>query len=270
VYFCSRQHEGQPLRQRPTQTTTAGVPVGDNQNSITAGPRGPLLVQDWQLFEKIAQFNREQVPERVVHAKGSGAHGTFTVTGDLTRYSRASVFAEIGEQTDCLVRFSTVAGERRAADAARDVRGFAIKFYTDQGNWDLVRTTGRSTATAATPTACSMHRASASGSSSISSRCRASPSGPTPRPRRWSARTARAPSATCSPRSGAAITRSQADPAYGAGVAERLGLDLTAPPPPLPSKLATRSSWSTSGHDHRLIRPGSVGARPAAIYERHA
>ena len=126
------------MGQRPTQTTNAGIPVGDNQNSLTAGPRGPLLVQDWQLFEKMAQFNRERVPERVVHAKGSGAHGTFTVTGDITRYSNASVFASIGKQTDCLVRFSTVAGERGAADAERDVRGFAVKFYTDQGNWDLV------------------------------------------------------------------------------------------------------------------------------------
>jgi catalase len=126
------------MGERPTQTTSAGIPVGDNQNAITAGPRGPLLVQDWQLFEKMAQFNRERVPERVVHAKGSGAHGTFTVTGDITRYSKASVFAGIGKRTECLARFSTVAGERGAADAERDVRGFAVKFYTDQGNWDMV------------------------------------------------------------------------------------------------------------------------------------
>jgi catalase len=126
------------MSQRPTQTTNAGAPVGDNQNAVTAGPRGPLLVQDWQLFEKMAQFNRERVPERVVHAKGSGAHGTFTVTGDITRNSKASVFAKIGKRTDCLVRFSTVAGERGAADAERDVRGFAVKFYTDRGNWDMV------------------------------------------------------------------------------------------------------------------------------------
>ncbi len=119
-------------------TTSAGIPVGDNQNSLTAGPRGPLLVQDWQLFEKHAHFNRERIPERVVHAKGSGAYGTFTVTGDITRYTKASIFAKIGKKTECFFRFSTVAGERGAADAERDVRGFAMKYYTDEGNWDLV------------------------------------------------------------------------------------------------------------------------------------
>ncbi|MEW6197239.1 MAG: catalase [Planctomycetota bacterium] len=119
-------------------TTSAGIPVGDNQNSLTAGPRGPLLVQDWQLFEKHAHFNRERIPERVVHAKGSGAYGTFTVTGDITKYTKASIFAKIGKKTECFFRFSTVAGERGAADAERDVRGFAMKFYTDEGNWDLV------------------------------------------------------------------------------------------------------------------------------------
>jgi catalase len=119
-------------------TTEAGIPVGDNQNSLTAGPRGPLLVQDWQLFEKHAHFNRERIPERVVHAKGSGAYGTFTVTGDITRWTRAKLFSEIGKQTECFWRFSTVAGERGAADAERDVRGFAMKYYTEEGNWDLV------------------------------------------------------------------------------------------------------------------------------------
>jgi catalase len=119
-------------------TTAAGIPVGDNQNALTAGPHGPLLVQDWQLFEKHAHFNRERIPERVVHAKGSGAYGTLTVTHDITKYSKASVFAAVGKKTDCLLRFSTVAGERGAADAERDVRGFALKFYTDEGNWDLV------------------------------------------------------------------------------------------------------------------------------------
>jgi catalase len=119
-------------------TTSAGIPVGDNQNSLTAGPRGPLLVQDWQLFEKHAHFNRERIPERVVHAKGSGAYGTLTITGDITKYTKASLFAKVGKKTDCFVRFSTVAGERGAADAERDVRGFAMKFYTDEGNWDLV------------------------------------------------------------------------------------------------------------------------------------
>lgn len=119
-------------------TTSAGIPVGDNQNSLTAGPKGPLLLQDWQLFEKHAHFNRERIPERVVHAKGSGAFGHFTVTQDITKYTKADIFSKVGKQTDCFVRFSTVAGERGAADAERDVRGFAMKFYTDQGNWDLV------------------------------------------------------------------------------------------------------------------------------------
>ncbi|MGD8453901.1 MAG: catalase [Phycisphaerae bacterium] len=123
---------------KPKLTTSAGIPVGDNQNSLTAGARGPLLVQDWQLFEKHAHFNRERIPERVVHAKGSGAYGTFTVTGDITKYTKASIFAKTGKKTECFVRFSTVAGERGAADAERDVRGFAVKFYTDEGNWDLV------------------------------------------------------------------------------------------------------------------------------------
>ncbi len=119
-------------------TTAAGIPVGDNQNSLTAGPRGPLLVGDWQLFEKHAHFNRERIPERVVHAKGSGAYGTLTVTNDITRYTKACLFSEIGKETTCFWRFSTVAGERGAADAERDVRGFAMKYYTDEGNWDLV------------------------------------------------------------------------------------------------------------------------------------
>jgi len=119
-------------------TTAAGIPVGDNQNSLTAGPRGPLLVQDWQLFEKHAHFNRERIPERVVHAKGSAAYGTLTVTKDISAYTKAAVFSKVGKKTECLVRFSTVAGERGAADAERDVRGFAMKFYTEEGNWDLV------------------------------------------------------------------------------------------------------------------------------------
>ena len=119
-------------------TTSAGIPVADNHNALTAGPRGPLLVQDWQLFEKHAHFNRERIPERVVHAKGSGAYGTFKVTKDLTRYTKARIFSRVGKKTECFLRFSTVAGERGAADAERDVRGFALKFYTDEGNWDLV------------------------------------------------------------------------------------------------------------------------------------
>ena len=122
---------------RPTLTTAAGIPVGDNQNSLTAGPRGPLLVQDWQLFEKHAHFNRERIPERVVHAKGSGAYGTLRITGDISRYTKARALHP-GAETECFLRFSTVAGESGAADAERDVRGFALKVYTEEGNWDLV------------------------------------------------------------------------------------------------------------------------------------
>lgn len=123
---------------KPILTTDAGNPVSDNQNSLTAGERGPLLMQDFHLLEKMAHFNRERIPERVVHAKGSGAYGTFTVTGDITAYTRAKIFSEVGKQTEVIARFSTVAGERGAADAERDVRGFAIKFYTEEGNWDMV------------------------------------------------------------------------------------------------------------------------------------
>ncbi|MCP1645720.1 catalase [Pseudomonas citronellolis] len=119
-------------------TTAAGAPVVDNNNSQTAGPRGPVLLQDVWLLEKLAHFDREVIPERRMHAKGSGAHGTFTVTHDITRYTKARLFSEIGKSTEVFVRFSTVAGERGAADAERDIRGFAIKFYTEQGNWDLV------------------------------------------------------------------------------------------------------------------------------------
>ena len=125
------------MSKRPTLTTTAGNPVGDNQNSITAGPRGPLLLQDYQLIEKLAHQNRERIPERVVHAKGSAAFGTLKITGDISNYTKAKAL-QPGAETECLLRFSTVAGERGAADAERDVRGFAIKFYTDEGNWDLV------------------------------------------------------------------------------------------------------------------------------------
>ncbi|MFM9843791.1 MAG: catalase [Dongiaceae bacterium] len=126
------------MSNRPTLTTSAGAPVADNQNSITAGPRGPVLLQDYQLIEKLAHQNRERIPERVVHAKGWGAFGTLTVTKDITKYTRAKLFSAVGKKTDLLLRFSTVAGELGAADAERDVRGFALKFYTDEGNWDLV------------------------------------------------------------------------------------------------------------------------------------
>jgi catalase len=119
-------------------TTTSGAPVADNQNSLTAGPRGPVLLQDWHLLEKLANFNRERVPERIVHAKGSAAYGSLTITQDITRYSRAKIFSKVGNKAETFLRFSTVAGERGAADAERDVRGFALKIYTEEGNWDIV------------------------------------------------------------------------------------------------------------------------------------
>lgn len=119
-------------------TTSVGAPVPDNENALTAGPRGPMLLQDVWFLEKLAHFDREVIPERRMHAKGSGAFGTFTVTGDITRYTKAALFSRIGKKTDLLARFSTVAGERGAADAERDIRGFALKFYTEEGNWDLV------------------------------------------------------------------------------------------------------------------------------------
>ncbi len=119
-------------------TTSAGAPVSNNQNSITVGERGPVMLQDHKLLEKLAHQNRERIPERVVHAKGWGAHGTLTITNDITKYTCAKVFSEVGKQTSMIARFSTVAGEQGAADAERDVRGFSLKFYTEEGNWDLV------------------------------------------------------------------------------------------------------------------------------------
>ncbi|MDP2849014.1 MAG: catalase [Humidesulfovibrio sp.] len=119
-------------------TTNAGAPVPDNQNVLTAGQRGPQLLQDVWFLEKMAHFDREVIPERRMHAKGSGAFGTFTVTHDISKYTRAKLFSKIGNKTEMFARFSTVAGERGAADAERDIRGFALKFYTEEGNWDLV------------------------------------------------------------------------------------------------------------------------------------
>ncbi|KOC89590.1 catalase [Winslowiella iniecta] len=119
-------------------TTAAGAPVAHNNNSMTAGRRGPMLLQDVWFLEKLAHFDREVIPERRMHAKGSGAYGTFTVTHDVTRFTRAKIFSEIGKKTDLFIRFSTVAGERGGADAERDIRGFSLKFYTEEGNWDLV------------------------------------------------------------------------------------------------------------------------------------
>ncbi len=120
-------------------TTDAGRPVGDNQNSLTVGDRGPIVFEDFLLFEKMAHFNRERVPERVVHAKGSGAYGTLTVTNpDMPKYTTAKLFEKVGKQTPMFLRFSTVGGEKGSADSERDPRGFAMKYYTEEGNWDLV------------------------------------------------------------------------------------------------------------------------------------
>ncbi|WP_342417947.1 catalase KatA [Paenibacillus sp. FSL R10-2782] len=127
------------MSKQPTNLTTSwGAPVGDNQNSITAGSRGPTLIQDVHLLEKLAHFNRERVPERVVHAKGAGAHGYFEVTNDLSAYTKASFLSEVGKRTPMFIRFSTVAGEQGSSDTVRDPRGFAVKFYTEEGNYDLV------------------------------------------------------------------------------------------------------------------------------------
>ncbi len=130
--------EEQMSEKKHPLTTAAGAPVVDNQNSVTAGPRGPMLLQDVWYLEKLAHFDREVIPERRMHAKGSGAFGNFTVTHDISKYTRAKMFSEVGKKTDVFARFSTVAGERGAADAERDIRGFAVKFYTEEGNWDLV------------------------------------------------------------------------------------------------------------------------------------
>lgn len=126
------------MSKAPVLTTASGVPVGSNQNSQTAGPRGPVLLQDFHLQEKLAHFVRERIPERIVHAKGVGAYGTLSVMHDITAYTKARIFSKVGKKTDLFIRISTVAGERGAADAERDIRGFAIKFYTEDGNWDLV------------------------------------------------------------------------------------------------------------------------------------
>ena len=122
---------------KPTLTTESGAPVVDNQRCQTAGPGGPVLLQDQHLLEKLARFNRERIPERVVHANGSAAYGTFEVTADVTRWTRARFLDRVGKQTETFARFSTVAGGRGSADAVRDPRGFAVKFYTEDGNYDL-------------------------------------------------------------------------------------------------------------------------------------
>lgn len=125
-------------KEKKKLTNNAGTPVADNQNVLTAGPRGPMLLQDTWFLEKLASFDREVIPERRMHAKGSGAFGNFTVTHDISRYTKAKIFSEVDKKTEVFVRFSTVAGERGAADAERDIRGFAMKYYTEEGNWDLV------------------------------------------------------------------------------------------------------------------------------------
>jgi len=119
-------------------SSVSGRPIAENQNVKTAGKRGPMLLEDYWFLEKLAHFDREVIPERRMHAKGSGAFGKFTVTNDISKYTKAKIFSEVGKETDVFVRFSTVAGERGAADAERDIRGFAMKFYTEEGNWDLV------------------------------------------------------------------------------------------------------------------------------------
>ena len=124
--------------QKHKLTTAFGIPVADDQNSLTAGERGPVLMQDVHLLEKLAHFDRERIPERVVHAKGAGAGGYFEVTADVTKYTKAKFLSEIGKRTEVFARFSTVGGEKGSADAERDPRGFALKFYTEEGNYDLV------------------------------------------------------------------------------------------------------------------------------------
>jgi len=126
------------MAKKKTLTTESGAPVADNQNSQTAGPNGPVLLQDHHLIEKLARFERERIPERVVHARGSGAYGYFEVTKDFTRFSKAKFLSQVGKRTEVFIRFSTVAGEKGSADTVRDPRGFAIKFYTEDGNYDLV------------------------------------------------------------------------------------------------------------------------------------
>jgi len=120
-------------------TTDAGRPMGDEQNSLTVGPRGPVVFEDILLFEKMAHFNRERIPERIVHAKGSGAYGSFICTNpDMAKYTTAKLFSAVGKKTSTFLRFSTVGGEKGSADTERDPRGFALKFYTEEGNWDMV------------------------------------------------------------------------------------------------------------------------------------
>jgi len=123
---------------RKTLTTSSGSPVDNNQNSMTAGPRGPILLQDFHFMDKMSHFDRERIPERVVHAKGAGAHGFFEVTDDVTGFTKAAFLNKVGKRTPLFIRMSTVAGEKGSSDMNRDPRGFAIKFYTEEGNFDMV------------------------------------------------------------------------------------------------------------------------------------
>ena len=139
----SARGQGGELQQQaggdhPVLTTQQGIPVADNQNSLRPTPRGPTLLEDFILREKIMHFDHERIPERIVHARGSAAHGVFELTESLEKYTTARILTEVGKQTPVFCRFSTVAGGAGSVDTPRDVRGFAVKFYTDQGNWDLV------------------------------------------------------------------------------------------------------------------------------------
>jgi len=125
-------------RDKKSLTNNFGTPIDDDQNTLTAGEPGPALIQDTHLIEKLAHFDRERIPERVVHAKGAGAYGYFQVTHDVTEYNRAMFLSEVGKRTEVFARFSTVGGEKGSADAERDPRGFAVKFYTEEGNYDMV------------------------------------------------------------------------------------------------------------------------------------
>ena len=126
------------MEQDKTLTTSAGAPIADDNNSVTAGERGPLTFENYQFFEKLAHFNRERIPERFVNARGTGAYGTFTLTNSLSDFTRASFLQTVGDQTDAFLRFSTVGGGQDSSNYARDPRGFALKFYTQEGNYDIV------------------------------------------------------------------------------------------------------------------------------------
>ncbi|CAJ0559014.1 unnamed protein product, partial [Mesorhabditis spiculigera] len=119
-------------------TTSAGAPVHQKKAVLTAGPRGPMLMQDFVFMNEMAHFDRERIPERIAHAKGGGAHGFLEITHDITKYCKAHFLAELGKKTPCFIRLSTVAGDQGSADTVRDVRGFALKVYTEEGNWDMV------------------------------------------------------------------------------------------------------------------------------------